>query len=578
MGDIAPSLGAGAPEKLGEFVDRILSTAPDDPGQASQHYEEALEEIGQFGQDPDFPGQKALLEGFSFESQGCRALRGSEFAAACAIFEQASDRFTQAGAASQADLCAGLQLSAQACAELLNQNFGAGQKLISDAQKLLHKDPKLGLRYAPLIDQLTISSLGLGAAQAAQAMDLSAAKVMSEEASLRSADFARKYCDDATPMCSYYLGLAKYWRAFYQFSKAQADLQTFSFQALIEEDDLARTAREARALLAQGADLPGASDVYNISGFFAGTLEALPSVAKLANALVQGLPAPQIDYNTLQAHLKTAQDAAAASGKNGLLLYRLGESLAETIENLRRFDLDRPRPMARPADPRTPIQVFVIMPFAENSKVVEQALRTVLEDDPYWFRIMLARDSILSPNLLDNVKEHMHLADAFVADISGLNPNVMMELGMVEGDPAKRPVFVLKRKAEKREKEPDVPSDLKAKLYIEYEVVATASPDEKVRLLANELRTKLTSAAELTALSSRPHTRFTSAQYIQHKLQPKKMQLGPDDIAALQKGFPCLEDLEAATSAQIAMKTGLDEQVAGVLVGAFACIAKQSAG
>jgi hypothetical protein len=165
-----------------------------------------------------------------------------------------------------------------------------------------------------------------------------------------------------------------------------------------------------------------------------------------------------------------------------------------------------------------------------------------------------------------------------VADISGLNPNVMMELGMVEGDPAKRPVFVLKRKAEKREKEPDVPSDLKAKLYIEYEVVATASPDEKVRLLANELRTKLTSAAELTALSSRPHTRFTSAQYIQHKLQPKKMQLGPDDIAALQKGFPCLEDLEAATSAQIAMKTGLDEQVAGVLVGAFACIAKQSAG
>ena len=55
-------------------------------------------------------------------------------------------------------------------------------------------------------------------------------------------------------------------------------------------------------------------------------------------------------------------------------------------------------------------------------------------------------------------------------------------------------------------------------------------------------------------------------------------KLGPDDIAALQKGFPCLEDLEAATSAQIAMKTGLDEQVAGVLVGAFACIAKQSAG
>jgi hypothetical protein len=578
MGDITPSAGASAPERLGEFVDRILDTVPDDSGQACQHFEAALEQVGQFCQDPDYPGAKVLLEGFSLENQGSRALLESQFAVASAIFEQASDRFIQVGETNRADLCKGLQLGAQACVALREQNFGAGQTLISDAQKLLAKDPKLGLKYAPVIDDLTISSLGFGVIQAVQMLNSPEVKVMSEEASLRATEFAHKYLQDGTPMCFLYLGLAKYWRAFYQFYKAQADLQTFSFQALIEQDDPAQTAREARALLAHAADLPIASDAYNISGVFAGTMEVLPSVAKLANALVQGFPAPQIDYNVLQAHLKTAQEAAAASGKNGLPFYNLCERLVQAVENLHQFDLDRARPMARPADPGTPIQLFVIMPFAENSKVVEQALRTVLEDDPYWFRITLARDSILSPNLLDNVKAHMHLADAFVADISGLNPNVMMELGMVEGDPAKRPVFVLKRKVEKREREPDVPSDLKAKLYIEYEVVATSSPDEKVRLLANELKTKLSTAAELTALTSRPHTRFTSAQYIQRKLQQRKMQLSPDDIATLQKGFPCLEDLEAATAAQIAMKTGLDAQVAGVLVSAFARVASQNVG
>lgn len=323
--------------------------------------------------------------------------------------------------------------------------------------------------------------------------------------------------------------------------------------------------------------MPIAAEANNLSGVFCGLLEVLPSVAKLANALLLGQPSPPIDYITLQAHLKAAKDAAALGGKSTLIIYRICERFEEMTDNLRRFDSERPKPITRSSDPNSPIQIFVIMPFAEQSKIVEQALRTILEDDPYWFKITLARDATLTPNLLDNVKAHMYLADAFLADISGLNPNVMMELGMVESDPAQRPVFVLKRKAAKNQKEADVPSDLKGRLYVEYDLAATDSTEEKVRLLVNHLTKSLSTLAELTSLSNRPHTRFTSGQYMRRKLQQKKMQLTDEELALLQKGFPSLETLESAMPKEIAMKTGFDEDIASALANAFAPAGENSA-
>lgn len=573
MSDAAP-LALTSTTDLSAFVDRVVDAAPTDPLEAYKYFEGALEQVDQFNQDPDFPTVKALLEGWCLQNQGVYTLSTADFRTAAELLQQASDQFAQGGAPNRAAVCKGLQLIAQANVELRQQNLGAGQKLMADAQGLLAADPKLKLQYAPLIDDIICGSLGLGAMQAAQMMNVSEARVMFEEAAIKAETIAHKYLEEGTPMHFYYLGMAKFQRAYCQFWLAQTDFQSFSFQGLIEQGDVARTAREARTLLTQASDLPIAAESYNLSGAIVGMLEVLPSAANLANALIRGLPAPNIDYTTIQAHLKAAQNAAAAGGKGLLPIFRLCEKIAQTVENLRRFESDRPKPIARPADPDTPIHVFVIMPFADQSKLVEQALRTVLEDDPYWFKITLARDATLAPNLLDNVKAHMYSADAFLADISGLNPNVMMELGMVESDPAQRPVFVLKRKAEKREKEADVPSDLKGRLYVEYELVSTHSLEEKASLLAKDLRAKLSSLAELTALGSRPHKRYTSAQYVQRKLQQKEISLNADKIASLQKSFPSLEDLETATAAQIAMKTGFNEELAGVLARAFSSPAK----
>ncbi|MBV8809241.1 MAG: hypothetical protein JO033_11250 [Acidobacteriaceae bacterium] len=568
--DSVSAVAVNAPENLKAFFDRVLDSAPDEPGPAYQHFEEALQQLDRFSQEPEFPVVRSLVVGLCLQNQGAYAVSTADFGTAAVVLEQASDEFAQAGVTNWADVCKGLQMVAQANVELRQQNFGAGQKLITDAQRLLAKDPRLSLKYAPLIDDITCGSLGLGTLQAAQMMNFSEAQVLSEAASTKAEAFAHKYLTEGTPMHFYYLGMAKLWRACFQFFKAQSDFGAFSFQDMLAEGDLARTAREARALLTQAAGLAIAADAYNLSGAFCGMLEVLPSAAKLASALLYGQPTPRVDYTTLQAHLGAAKDAAAAGGKSALSLFRFCERFAEMIGNLRKFDLDRPKPIARPADPNSPIHIFIIMPFAEQSKIVEQALRAVLEDDPYWFKITLARDSTLAPNLLDNVKAHMYLADAFLADISGLNPNVMMELGMVESDPAQRPVFVLKRQVDKKDKkEADVPSDLKGRLYVEYGLVATASSEEKVRLLVNDLRTRLSSLSELTGLTSRSHTRYTSAQYIERKLQEKKMRLSPEEVASLQKSFPSLEEFESATPKQVVLKTGFDEDIARAVMNAF---------
>ncbi len=89
------------------------------------------------------------------------------------------------------------------------------------------------------------------------------------------------------------------------------------------------------------------------------------------------------------------------------------------------------------------ILMFMITPFADEYRSVELAVRRVFEQAPFCFEVCLARDKYNADTLVENVKSHIAAAQCFIAEISDLNPNVMMEVGgiLMSGD--KRPVFVL---------------------------------------------------------------------------------------------------------------------------------------
>ena len=128
------------------------------------------------------------------------------------------------------------------------------------------------------------------------------------------------------------------------------------------------------------------------------------------------------------------------------------------------------------------ILMFMITPFADEYKSVELAVRRVFEWAPFCFEVCLARDKYSADTLVENVKSHIASAQCFIAEISDLNPNVMMEVGgiLMSGD--ERPVFVLWDTHSTLRK----PADFGDWLTFSYSG-RTASPDELVNEITSHL-------------------------------------------------------------------------------------------
>lgn len=205
--------------------------------------------------------------------------------------------------------------------------------------------------------------------------------------------------------------------------------------------------------------------------------------------------------------------------------------------------------------------LFLMMPFGEEYDVMEAALRQVFEYEPYCFQVILARDRTLHQNLFENVKAHMRLVSGFVADISDLNPNVMLELGITEVDPEARPVVVLHRAGS-----PEPPADLRGRLYVEYDLPAKSSPDRRSQIAA-ELRKKFAIIDTLEQLIKTRAARYLSVTYLQRKLS--RVRLSPEEAERLSKAFGTAERLCAATAAEIEQHANLDRQTAQMVVVAL---------
>jgi hypothetical protein len=94
--------------------------------------------------------------------------------------------------------------------------------------------------------------------------------------------------------------------------------------------------------------------------------------------------------------------------------------------------------LRRTGAPRPPVyQLFVIMPFgaAWSDGIYAFIRRAVARLDAPAERIHLYRaDDIVSPGQISvQIKEAIESADVVIADITGVNPNVMWELGYADG-------------------------------------------------------------------------------------------------------------------------------------------------
>lgn len=201
------------------------------------------------------------------------------------------------------------------------------------------------------------------------------------------------------------------------------------------------------------------------------------------------------------------------------------------------------------------IKMFLIFP--EGYAKIETAVRTVFENPPFFFEVATAADFIHKSILTDNVKEHIRTADTFIAEISDLNENVMMEVGaiLISGD--SRSLFALRNKNAKL-----LPADIKSNLYIPY-----SSMDNSAVVIANEIKDtifrngKIVYADILELISKR------KKRYISHTLlNTLPIKLSQESIEKIMQQYQYVEDI-IIDQDNFASRIGLDDQYSNIVVG-----------
>jgi len=108
------------------------------------------------------------------------------------------------------------------------------------------------------------------------------------------------------------------------------------------------------------------------------------------------------------------------------------------------------------------VSCFVAMPFSDDRATsIYHAIRAVLEDHPYFWRVVRADDTVEQPGLWPNLKAKLLRAHCYIAILTGdLNANVMIETGRMEA--LQRPLLLLRDAAAG-----ELPTDLNGLLYEE---------------------------------------------------------------------------------------------------------------
>jgi hypothetical protein len=266
-------------------------------------------------------------------------------------------------------------------------------------------------------------------------------------------------------------------------------------------------------------------------------------------------------YNSaiLYSHnLLTQYNAEVIHGQFVLLFNRLishqeeMKNVRKTLEGERRQLMELRQQQAE-VKARRPehILIFMITPFNDAYRPLEEAVRRVFEAAPYCFEVRLARDYTHKPGLLDNVREHMLRAHGFIAEISELNPNVMFELGAAMLPDDGRPVFSL-RGGDARK---DVPADLKEKLYVPYGSLTDSVEQLEAHIRSAFERDGRPTHDGIQGLMAQRQKRFLSRIL----LEGLRTRLNGKEIEGLMKHYQTVEELLAASPTAVARVAGLQE-------------------
>jgi hypothetical protein len=181
------------------------------------------------------------------------------------------------------------------------------------------------------------------------------------------------------------------------------------------------------------------------------------------------------------------------------------------------------------------------MPFNDRrAGEIYAAVREVLEDKPFYWRVVRADDSVEDRGLWSNQKAKLLRAHCYVAILTGAaNPNVMIEIGRMEA--LERPTLLLRdHEAEQ------LPADLHGLLYAELR----ASGGE----LAAEVRDAVSRHEALRALNGRD-------RFLSERVLTRDGGLNDQVSREISRRCPTWRTFLGADSPTIARSVGLNPAI-----------------
>jgi molecular chaperone HtpG len=266
------------------------------------------------------------------------------------------------------------------------------------------------------------------------------------------------------------------------------------------------------------------------------------------------------------------------------LMARSLEFVRQKAEIARRqAELERERRARAPADgpPRTHLVAFLMTPFAPEFERPREAIRRIIEDQ-YGCELLTADKRTFDDFIHGNVDAHLRDADLFLADVTGANPNVMMELGAAiygaapahGGAPGRTRPRLLVAAADGADAKPELPADLAGHITARY------PRDAEPAAIAQALAREFAKHQPLKALLERPgRERFLSPATLRGYVGAA-IQLPEAVFARLSEALPTDSRWHRATDADLApllgaayedlapsvlkrVRTGLDQRGAG---------------
>jgi hypothetical protein len=178
------------------------------------------------------------------------------------------------------------------------------------------------------------------------------------------------------------------------------------------------------------------------------------------------------------------------------------------------------------------VMCFLARPFDSQYDHMQGALENVLCGPPYFFEIARADDKYFKRTVEDNVEDWITHADCFAVDISGTNPSVMMELGLIYWHYRERPLLLLC--GQDVDVQDDV-ADLKGTILVRY----PSNPEARQTDIEQFFNTELEKVPQLRQFVGRKHFLSTTIlEQFQWLADPARTRLATS--------FATIEDFLAA--------------------------------